>query len=318
MTQPQAAADRRSRLVALGQEHLLRFADELPTEGRAALEAQIDAIDFPLLARLMEESKQATADVDAAAVAPPESVPLPQTDADRTRDREAEAVGLEALSAGRVAVVLVAGGQGSRLGFEHPKGMFPVGPVRGTSLFQIFADQLRYWEGRTGKTIPWYVMTSPENRAETVAYFRDQGFFGLAAGKVRFFVQGTMPAVDRKTGKVLLAEKGQVFTSPNGHGGSLKALRDEGMLDDMAAEGCDLVYYFQVDNVFAKILDPVFLGHHLRSKADLSVKVIRKRHAAEKLGLVVNYHGKASIIEYSDLPKSLGEQTDSDGRLKYW
>lgn len=308
----------RSRLSEHGQEHLLHFFDSLTAGEKSTLVAGIEALDLDQLARLFESSKKPHAEIDPDAVQPIEAIALPKSDAERKRHVETFEAGFERLKKGRVGVVLVAGGQGTRLGFEHPKGMFPIGPVSGATLFQIHAEKILAWSRRAGSSIPWYVMTSPNNHEETTAYFASVGYFGLPKEDVRFFIQGTMPALDIETGKVLLAQKHEIFTGPNGHGGTLLAMRSEGVLDDMAARGIEDVYYFQVDNVFAKILDPSFLGHHYCSRANVSLKVIRKEHAAEKLGLAVRYQGKPTIIEYSDLPSKLGGRLDADGRLLYW
>lgn len=303
---------------AVVRHDLLRFADSLSVDQQRHLAHQIAAIDFDELDKLYVQSKEPVLALDPASIEPAHVVEVPRTRADEEAASEASQRGLDEIKAGRVAAVLVAGGQGSRLGFEHPKGMFPVGPVRGTSLFQIFAETLCRWSANTGIAIPWLIMTSPTNRDETIAFFESNNYFGFPKSEVRFFVQGTMPAVDRETGKVLLAGKGELFTSPNGHGGTLLALRDSGLLGELAARGIETLYYFQVDNPFAKILDPEFLGHHLLQNAEMSVKVVRKRHAAERVGLVVQHEGKASIVEYSDLPTELGEQTNADGSLRYW
>ncbi|QDU64128.1 putative uridylyltransferase [Planctomycetes bacterium Pan216] len=313
----EAAIDR-EQLRQAEQEHLVRFWDELDPQTRRDLAQQISRINFSKLKELWEGSRTKAEETDPERIEPIGAVRLPTSDADRQRDEQARTVGLEALRAGRVAAVLVAGGQGSRLGFEHPKGMYPIGPVAGTSLFQLFAEKIQAWQRHAGKVIPWYVMTSPTNHEETVAYFAEHHHFGLESDQVTFFTQGTMPAVDAETGRVLLAEKGRIFTSPNGHGGSLLALREEGVLDDMKKRGIDVVYYFQVDNPMAQVLDPEFLGHHLASEADMSVKVCRKRHPGEKVGVVINYDRDTSIIEYTNLPKEMAEETDEEGQLRYW
>lgn len=318
MTAKPTTTDLESRLREFGQEHLLRFASELSKSEREDLYRQVAALDFDRLDRLFREAAEPATEVETNAIEPVPVIELPRNVADRARDEAAAAAGWEALKAGRVAVVLVAGGQGSRLGFEHPKGMFPIGPVRGTTLFQIHAEKILAYSRKIERAIPWYIMTSPTNRRETEDFFRANGFFGLDREAVRFFEQGTLPAVDLKTGRVLLSAKGEVFSSPNGHGGTLEAMRQEGILDDLAQRGADLVYYFQVDNPFAKVLEPAFLGHHLQCGAEISLKVIRKVHPNEKLGLAVQYQGKPTIIEYSDLPAELGSQTDAQGNLRFW
>jgi UDP-N-acetylglucosamine/UDP-N-acetylgalactosamine diphosphorylase len=311
-------ADLYEHLKSLGQEHLLQFAGELSSEQLSKLRAQIEQIDFTLLKQLHAQTNEPPRVVDPESLSPMEATPLPRTDADRQERARSAAIGLEALLAGRIAVVLVAGGQGSRLGFEHPKGMFPIGPVTGASLFQIHAERILARTRQSGRTIPWYIMTSPTNDAETRDFFLKNKNFGLAADQVKFFKQGTMPAIDASSGKVLLADKGEIFVSPDGHGGTLLALREHGMLDDMARRGCDTLFYFQVDNPFVDILDPTFIGFHLLKQADISIKVLRKAYPKEKLGLVIRENGTPTIIEYSDLPDEIAHQVDDAGELRFW
>ncbi len=201
-------------------------------------------------------------------VRPVEVIRLPRTDGERIAQRHVAEEGAEALAAGEVAVVIVAGGMGTRLGFDGPKGTFPIGPVSAASLFQIHAEKVVATGRRYGKTLPLYVMTSPDNHEATVRFFEDNGNFGL--DHVRLFVQGQMPAVDRATGKVLLAEKGSTsrasaptgtaarstpWPRPGPGGGSPSCLDEE-----MREQGVRTLFYFQVDNPLVQIADPVFLG----------------------------------------------------------
>jgi len=234
------------------------------------------------------------------------------------REAEARRRGEEALRRGQVAVLLVAGGQGSRLGFEHPKGMFPIGPVTDKSLFQIHAEKVLALRRRYGRPVPFLVMTSPATEAETELFFRQNRYFGLPASEVFFFCQGTMPALDLATGRLLLEAPGRLFTSPNGHGGTLTALADSGLLEQLRQLGISQVFYFQVDNPLVKVADPVFLGHHLAADAEVSLKIVPKEGPTDKLGNVVQVEGRCTIIEYSDFPEELGRQTDTTGRLRLW
>jgi UDP-N-acetylglucosamine/UDP-N-acetylgalactosamine diphosphorylase len=217
-----------------------------------------------------------------------------------------------------VACVLVAGGQGSRLGFDHPKGMFAIGPVSGKSLFQIHAEKVLAAARRYGRPVPLLVMTSDATHAETVEYFEKNHRFGLPPGDVAFFRQGTMPALDLATGKLLMEKPGRLFTSPNGHGGTLTALNDSGLLETVAGRGVTQLFYFQVDNPLVKVADPVFLGHHVRADAEASSKVVAKAGPADKMGVFAEIDGRCTIIEYSDLPAELARQTDEQGRLRLW
>ena len=210
--------------------------------------------------------------------------------------------GTAAFAAGKVGAILVAGGQGTRLGWPHPKGTFPVGPVSNASLFQILFERLVALGRRHGKRVPLYLMTSPATHDETVAYLAENNRFGIAAEDLHIFCQAQMPAVDAATGRVLLEEPGRLALSPDGHGGMLSALARSGGLDDMRRRGLDHLFYFQVDNPLVPIGDPEFLGYHLLSRSEMSTLVIAKQRPEEKLGVLVSVDGGVRIIEYSDLP----------------
>lgn len=307
--------DLRQHLEDHDQAHLLRFEHQLDAAARATLAAQLRDLDLPRLRRLYHQAKAGPAAIEHQAIEPIDTIGLPRHERDWQEYRRARQAGEEALCAGRVAAVLVAGGQGTRLGFDAPKGMFSIGPVSGASLFRIFAEKIRAWCRRAQQVIPWCIMTSAATHEQTEAYFREHHFWGLSPDQVRFFQQGTMPAVDANTGKVLLAKPGELFLSPNGHGGTLWALRDHGLLAEFAERGIDLLYYFQVDNPLAQVLDPAYLGYHLLHDADLSVKVVPKRHPQEKVGVVTRYQGKPTILEYSDLTPELRERANERGEL---
>jgi UDP-N-acetylglucosamine/UDP-N-acetylgalactosamine diphosphorylase len=311
-------------LARHGQSHLLGWWKELNDDQRARLAAEIRAIDFEQLDRLIAELVQgnpATAP-PAEGVQPIEVVRLPQTDGERLKWSRAGGVGADALAAGEVGVILVAGGSGSRLGFEGPKGTFPIGPVSSASLFQIHAEKIAALSRRYGRTIPLFVMTSPENHQATIDFFDQNDRFGLE--HARFFVQGQMPAVDRATGKVLLASKDRVALSPDGHGGTLAALAAAGpggtasCLDEMRNRGVRTLFYFQVDNPLVRIAEPSFIGLHREEDAELSFKVVERLSPEEKLGVVVTVEGRPQVIEYSDLPAELAGRRRADGALELW
>ncbi|WP_435016858.1 UTP--glucose-1-phosphate uridylyltransferase [Tundrisphaera sp. TA3] len=311
-----------ARLAPYGQDHLLRGWDALDDSARSRLADEIAAIDLAQLDALFQEL---VGSQEAQAYTNVEPIPvdrLPRTDGERVARRHVAAIGEEALAAGEVAVIVVAGGSGTRLGFEGPKGTYPIAPVSSASLFQIHAEKVVALSRRHGKTIPFYVMTSPENHAVTAAFFAEHGNFGLE--HVRFFVQGQMPAVDRETGKILLAEPGHIALSPDGHGGTLYALAAPGAdgkpscLQEMRDRGVRSLFYFQVDNPMVKIADPAFLGLHRQADAEMSFKVIEKTEPGEKVGVVVKADGKPQVIEYSDLPTELAELREPDQSLRLW
>jgi UDP-N-acetylglucosamine/UDP-N-acetylgalactosamine diphosphorylase len=313
-----------ARLNQHGQSHLLRWWGELNEVQQARLASEVGAIDFAQLDRLIAELVRgdvATAP-EAERVQPIDVIRLPQTDGERVVRRRAGGMGADALAAGEVGVILVAGGSGTRLGYEGPKGTFPIGPVSSASLFQIHAEKIAALATRHGRTIPLFIMTSPENHEVTVAFFEEHGRFGL--DHVRFFTQGQMPAVDRATGKVLLASKDRVALSPDGHGGTLAALDAPGpkgtpsCLDEMRERGVRTLFYFQVDNPLVRIAEPAFIGLHREANADVSFKVVERRSPDEKLGVVVVVDGRPQVIEYSDLPSELAGRRVPEGPLELW
>ena len=311
-------ASARRMLSSHGQSHLVRFYDELAPPQQCLLLQQIATIDFDrlddLIARyvLQEAEGVVPADLQPA----PILSDRPADEAQAAEYAEARRRGQELLAEGKVAAFVVAGGQGTRLGYEGPKGCLEATPVAHKPLFRVFAEQILAASRRAGRPIPWYVMTSPANDVATRAFFRRREYFGLPKGDVFFLVQGTMPAIGLD-GKVLLAEKEQLALSPDGHGGSLSALRASGALDDMQRRAVELISYFQVDNPLVRCVDPLFLGLHALRGAEMSAKALPKRDPMEKLGNFCLVGGKVRVIEYSDMPDELAEQTLPDGRLRF-
>jgi len=308
----------RSRLAPYGQQHLLDFWDELDEAARRRLAEQIRGIDFALIRRLYERRDDVADYRKLAELAgPPPGIRLDDA-ACRFSPDDARRRGEAALRAGRVGAILVAGGQGTRLGFEHPKGTFPIGPVSGNSLFQIHVEKILARAGRFGASLPLYLMTSPATHEETVAFFAEHDRFGLAQDDLRVFCQGTMPAVDAATGRVLLAEKGSLALSPDGHGGALAALAGSGALDDIERRGVRHLFYFQVDNPLVDVGAPEMIGYHLLFGSEMTTQVIAKREPLERVGNVVEVGGRLRVIEYSDLPDDVAHRRNPDGSLRIW
>jgi UDP-N-acetylglucosamine/UDP-N-acetylgalactosamine diphosphorylase len=303
----------RERLKQAGQEHVLAFWPRLDDAERRTLLSQVQGLDLAQLRALYASRDKAAATLDAARIEP-----VPVIGADAPDNAERREQGEAALRRGEVAALLVAGGQGTRLGFDHPKGLYAVGPVSRKTLFHLHAEKVLAASRRYGKAVPFLVMTSHATHDETVAFFEKQRFFGLPREEVFFFQQGTMPALDLATGRLLLEAPGRLFLSPDGHGGTLTALSTSGLLARLKARGVRHVSYFQVDNPLVRIADPVFLGHHLHHGAEVSSKIVAKRGPAEKVGVFAQVGGRCTIIEYSDLPKQLAEATDERGRLQLW
>ena len=231
----------------------------------------------------------------------------------------ARAHGEALLRAGKVAVFTVAGGQGTRLGWRGPKGTYPATVVTGKPLFRVFAEQIAAAEKRYGRSLPWYIMTSPLNSADTRAFFRDNNWFGRNPADTFLFEQGTMPSITFD-GKLILETPSSLALNPDGHGGAIRALHASGALEDMQARGVEHMSYFQVDNPMVRIADPVFLGLHASgegSSGEMSSKMVAKRDAAEKVGVFCEVDGKTVVIEYSDMPAELTNSLDAQGKLRF-
>jgi UDP-N-acetylglucosamine/UDP-N-acetylgalactosamine diphosphorylase len=287
-------ADVRQKLHAHGQIHLLHGWEQLPHSVRSEFLNELRRLDFALLKREHAKAGQ------KAKIPPLESIDvMPKPDAQQNAS-QVRRLGEQALSRGEVAVILVAGGRGSRLGFDKPKGMFPIGPVSGKSLFQIHAEKILARTRKHGGRIPLLIMTSDATHDETVDYFRENRHFGLPAEDVILFQQGTMPVLARDRFELLLSSPGKLCRSPNGHGGTLPALHDHGLLTEMSRRGIKHLFYFQVDNPLVKIADPLFLGKHIQARSEASSKVVPKDKPTDKIGNLVMVNGKCTIIEYHE------------------
>ena len=311
------------RLVSLlenaGQSRLLGHLQKLPPGERLALVAQLDAID-PQFWQALKPADDGRAETHARLLRaePPAAIRL--CDSRRAAAEAAYRRGADALAAGKIAAVMVAGGQGTRLGFPHPKGMFPLGPVSGRTLFQIHVDRLRAVAQRFGASIPLLVMTSDATHAETHEFFASHERFGLAQENFGIFCQRQLPAIDAATGELLFEAPGRLSLHPDGHGGMLPALAESGWLRELQARGIEQIFYFQVDNPLTQIADPEFVGLHLLADSELTTQVVAKRAADERVGNVVSMEGRMEVVEYFDLERfpEIAGQTHFDGSLKLW
>jgi UDP-N-acetylglucosamine/UDP-N-acetylgalactosamine diphosphorylase len=307
----------RRKLTSIRQQNVVRFFDKLTSEGKGKLLRQIESLDLDYLAQLADEYvKRKPAAELAHAIEPVRAYPRKADAAREQLYKDAENRGRQLLREGKVAAFLVAGGQGTRLGYDGPKGEYAVTPIKKKPLFQVFAEQLLAWSRDSGRPIPWYIMTSDVNDAPTRAFFEKHGNFGYEPKNILFFQQGMMPAF-AMNGELLLAEKDSLALSPDGHGGSLGALKKSGALADMRSRGIEHLSYFQVDNPLAYCIDPLFLGLHDLTGSEMSSKTIPKAHALEKVGNFCVADGVVQVIEYSDLPDSLAQQTNADGSLRF-
>ena len=307
-----------SRLAPFGQKHLLAHWDALADSQRQEFAAQIDGINFAQLATLYT-NRDHLIDV-VAMVERAQEPPAYRLDSDANAISRSDAIqaGRDALAAGKVAVLVVAGGQGTRLGFDHPKGMFPIGPVGNTTLFQMHIEKTIARGRQCNRSIPFCVMTSPTTHDETVGFFAKHKRFGLAESDLLIFCQGTMPSVSLADGKVLLAAPDQIAMSPDGHGGMLAAFQLSGCLDQLRERGIEMLFYFQVDNPLVDIANEEFLGYHILSRSELTSQVVRKQTPQDRVGNIVSIDGRLHVIEYSDLPDEFATRRKPDSTLAIW
>lgn len=307
-----------ARFSSSGQDQVFKFLQDLDADERQRLLLDTTEIDLAELDELVNSLLKTTsgeiAQIDGLEPAP--YINHPKNGGDSRLWDEATSLGEEALRCGRVAAFTVAGGQGTRLGYDGPKGTFPATPISGKTLFQVFAEKLRAAQDRYHTTIPWYIMTSTINHDATVSAFSEAGFFGLDREQVMFFAQGRMPAVSFE-GKILLESRSSLCMTPDGHGGSLRALVRSGAVNDMRARGIDTISYFQVDNPLVQVIDPAFIGFHLKNRSEMSSKMIPKAYAGEKVGHFCMQGDRMCVVEYSDMPMSMQEELDASGQLRF-
>jgi len=297
------------------QEHIFAFWDRLSDAGKSALLDDAESIDFDLLTRLYTQAGQSTPVTMGFEPAP--YIPIPSGAEELRRFDSARAAGAGVIRRGAVAAFVVAGGQGSRLGFDGPKGLFGVGSVSGKSLFQIHAEKILQSSKKYGTSIPWLIMTSRANHEDTVRYLASRRYFGLDERDVYIFPQSMIPSLDAG-GRLILESPSAIFKNPDGHGGSLGALAESGTLAAMRERGVEIISYFQVDNPLVSIIDPVFIGFHEQGGADISSKGLMKAYPSEKIGVFVRFDdGTIGVVEYSDLPEHLQNLRDTDGRLRF-
>jgi len=304
-------------LTRFDQDHIPGLLKLLNEKQQKSLCDEISGIDFKLLANLHRS-------YEASLCCKQEKV-FQQADVfncdgigdcDQKKRKQFFSAGEEFLSQGKVAVFLVAGGQGTRLGFNGPKGCYRVSPVKNKCLFQLFAESIRAISKRYGRCPKWYVMTSHENNKQTEDFFCKNKYFGLKREDIRFLIQKQIPSLDLN-GKLILSRDGKIFKNPNGHGGAIGALFESGAAAAMAEDGVEEIFYFQVDNPLVKIADPLFVGAHVDAGAEMSSKVVKKAGPDEKVGIIGLIDGRLGCIEYSELSEKELRERGSDGSLRF-
>lgn len=296
-----------------GQEQLLANYEKLSENDKDKLLDDILTIDFNKLEKLYEKRnfKQVYSEAEIE--------PISYVEKDKMSKEEREKydeIGTKAIKAGKLAAVTMAGGQGTRLGHNGPKGTFDIGLESHKPIFELLCETLKLANEKYGVVIPWYIMTSKENNKDTVDFFEKNNYFGYPKGYIQFFKQGELPMVG-EDGKVLLDEKGMIKQAADGHGGIFTSMRKDGVIYDMKARGIEWVFIGGVDNVLVKMVDPTLIGL-AESKGILAAgKSVVKAGPHEKVGVFCKRNGRPSVIEYSEISKEMAEETDENGQLKY-
>lgn len=297
-------------LKKYGQEHILAYYDELDGNEKKKLLSQIELIDFSVLENLNVENRHSS---KRGKFEPLGAVTI--QDIAENRDKY-YSVGTEAIKKGKVATVLLAGGQGTRLGFEKPKGMFDIGVTKELYIFECLINNLLKVVEDTGASVPLYIMTSEKNYQETVDFFEEKDYFGYDREYVRFFIQDMAPSVDYD-GKIYMESKSDISISPNGNGGWFSSIVRAGLLRDIKEKGVEWINVFAVDNVLQQIADPCFVGAVISTGSQSGSKVVSKVSPEERVGVLCKEDGKPSIIEYFEMTKKMRELRTDDGELAY-
>lgn len=302
-------ADLRQRFAAAGQEHVFKYYDTLSEDEKALFEKQLSSIPVEKLSTFLTAAKSIVATSESDITPFAGSVASVVDDADKTK--EWHDVGTKAIHDGTVAALVLAGGQGTRLGFDGPKGCYDIQMPSHKTLFQLLCERLL----KLSPTLPLYIMTSPLNHDVTVDFFKQHDNFGI---NVYFFAQGMLPCLD-SDGKILLEGPGTVAMAPDGNGGIYPALDQSGMLAQMKENGIAHLHVFSIDNALCRPADPVFMGYCIANQADVGNKVLWKAEAHEKVGVLAQKGGdKPCIVEYSDISKEMAERVDeSTGKLVF-
>lgn len=291
------------------QEHLLLYYDKLDEEGKKKLASQIEKIDLRLTGLVGEESNPGT----EAVIEPLEGMSRKEIEG---RKEEFESIGLQVIGEGKVGAVLLAGGQGSRLGCDGPKGMVDIGVTRERFIFELlFQNALKVVE-KAETWIPFYIMTSDKTHEETVRFLKDHEYFGYQEEYITFFVQDMTPSVDYE-GKILMEAPDRLSLSPNGNGGWFSSMVKAGLLTDLKTRGIEWLNVFAVDNVLQKIADPLFIGATCLSGMASGAKVVRKAEPRERVGVLCRKDGKPSIVEYYEMTEEMVCSRTPSGELSY-
>lgn len=298
------------KLERFHQEQLLAFYKELSEQEKQQLFAQIEETDFSVLSHIKENKEAST---NTADITPIKALTLPEI---KEQETSIKNTGIQAIKAGKLGAVLLAGGMGTRLGSDAPKGMYDIGKTKPVFIFQRLIENLFDVVRETDTMIHLFIMTSEKNHEMTVSFLEEKNYFGYDQNYIHFFKQDMAPATDYE-GKIYLEEKSRLATSPNGNGGWLTSMRSAGLLDLVHEQGIEWLNVFAVDNVLQRIADPLFLGATIEAGCTVGAKVVRKNDPDEKVGVMCQKNGHPSIMEYYELTPELRDTLDENGERAY-
>ena len=298
------------KLAKYGQEHVLASYDNLDEEGKKAILFQIEDTDFSVL----EVYKNRNHEAEKGKIEPLPAMELPEIEKGKV---EYYAAGLDAVKAGKVGAVLLAGGMGTRLGSDNPKGMYNIGTTKEVYIFQRIIENLLDVVHMAGAWVHLFVMTSDKNNDATISFLKEKEFFGYNPDYVHFFIQEMAPAVDRN-GKIYMESPCRMSTSPNGNGGWFSSMAKAGLAEQALSWGVEWLNTFAVDNVLQRIADPVFVGAVIKSGKTVGAKVVKKNAPDEKVGVICLEDGHPSIVEYYELTDELMNAKNGKGEPAYY
>lgn len=301
-----------SKLKKYNQEHILKY--DLNNKQQEELEKQIENIDFEQLKSLYESTKE------EKCIEEKKIEHIPYTDKTKLTKEEQLSlfeIGEQVIKQGHYAVITMAGGQGTRLGHNGPKGTYALDTINGKKyIFEIIIDRLKKAEKQYNVTIPWYVMTSKENHQDTILFLEKNNYFGYNKDKIKFFKQGELPLIDTQ-GKIILDENAKIKEAADGNGGIYEALSKSGMLQELKQNQIEWIFISGIDNILSNFVDPILLGLTIKENNVIASKSVAKANPQEKVGVFCKMNGKPKIIEYIDLPEEMAEELDENGELMY-
>ncbi|KAG8187945.1 hypothetical protein JTE90_027716 [Oedothorax gibbosus] len=319
--------DLRRHLSNHGQDHLLQFWPRLTADQRSQLAQDIGAVDFVDVATayrdtVVNKQNDEVGNLDAKLEPIPDELHEGVSRCSARQLDEYREIGLREIANGHVAALLLAGGQGTRLGVTYPKGMYDVGLPSHKTLYQLQGERLlkleELAEKLTGKngTIPWYIMTSEHTMEPTLEFFANHNYFGLQRENLFVFEQYMLPCITQE-GKIILESPFKIAKAPDGNGGLFRALQQRGILEDMIRRGIKYVHVYCVDNILVKMADPVFIGYCISKGANCAAKVVEKVAPTEAVGVVCRVGGKFQVVEYSEISSTTAQKRNADGRLTF-